>query len=605
LQLLKDIATLGQIPALLKLVIKGMKPRSADVADCFGARVEKNAMQFGSQSAIVSEGKEMNWQQFNALANQYADALKAQGLVREDRVCVMLENRIEFLALLVGLNKLGVTAGLLNTNLTGQSLMHCINVVDAKKCIFGGECAAAVEEVQAELALASGSDFLFISDAPNHDAPCPNWALDLDALQAQASDQNPSETGLNTLGQTALYIYTSGTTGLPKAAVMSNRRYLMGADMSGAAGLKTKPGNRIYLCLPLYHATGLLLGVGAALSSGASMYVRRRFSASAFRSDIRDNHCTHMVYIGELCRYLTNIPAEADDANIPLHSMIGNGMRPDIWMSFKQRYGIQRVCEIYGASEGNVAFANLLNKDLTVGMTSIEVALVQYDVDQDEIIRDANGRCVEVSPGEPGLLLGKITPDTVFEGYTDDQATEGKILRNALSEGDAWFNTGDLMRVVDVGYTLGFDHYQFVDRVGDTFRWKSENVSTNEVGEIINGFDQIKFCNVYGVVIPGADGRAGMASITLNEGVESLDLERFSAFIREALPSYAVPVFLRLDEDIDVTGTFKMLKGDLRKQGYDIAQIPGPAYVMKHGETSYSPLQADYVDALNSASAGF
>lgn len=604
MQLLKDIATLGQIPALLKLK-KGMTPRSADVADCFGARVEKNAMQFGSQSAVVCEGKEVNWQQFNALANQYADALKAQGLVREDRVCVMLENRIEFLALLVGLNKLGVTAGLLNTNLTGRSLTHCINVVEAKKCIFGGECVAAVEEVQDELALASGSDFLFISDAPNHDAPCPNWALDLDALQAQASDQNPSETGLNTLGQTALYIYTSGTTGLPKAAVMSNRRYLMSADMSGTAGLKTKPGNRIYLCLPLYHATGLVLGVGSSLSTGASMYVRRRFSASAFRSDIRDNHCTHMVYIGELCRYLTNIPAESDDANIPLHSIMGNGMRPDIWMSFKHRYGIQRVCEIYGASEGNVAFANLMNKDLTVGMTSAEVALVQYDVDQDEIIRDANGRCVEVSPGEPGLLLGKITPDTVFEGYTDDQATEGKILRNALSEGDAWFNTGDLMRVVDVGYTLGYDHYQFVDRVGDTFRWKSENVSTNEVGEIINGFDQIKFCNVYGVAIPGADGRAGMASLTLNEGVESLDLERFSAFVREALPSYAVPVFLRLDEDIDVTGTFKMLKGDLRKQGYDIAQIPGPVYVMKNGETSYSPLQADYVDALNSASAGF
>jgi citronellyl-CoA synthetase len=238
-------------------------------------------------------------------------------------------------------------------------------------------------------------------------------------------------------------------------------------------------------------------------------------------------------------------------------------------------------------------------------MTSAEVVLVQYDVDQDEIIRDANGRCIEVAAGEPGLLLGKITPDTVFEGYTDPNATEGKILRDALSEGDAWFNTGDLMRVVDVGYTLGYDHYQFVDRVGDTYRWKSENVSTNEVGEIINGFEQVKFCNLYGVEIPGADGRAGMASLTLNEGVESLDLGQFSAFLRDALPSYAVPVFLRIDEDIDVTGTFKMLKGDLRKQGYDIEQIAGPVYVMKNGETVYTPLEADYVAALNDASAGF
>lgn len=604
MSLLKDIATIGQLPALLKLK-KGMTPRPADVKDCFGARVEANAANLGTHSAIVCEGRELNWQEFNALSNQYANAFKAQGLARGDTVCIMMENRIEFLTLLVGLNKLGVTAGLLNTNLTGRSLMHCISVIEAKKCIFGAEVMAAVAEVQEELDLASGADFLFVNDVAIAEAECPDWALSLDNLQQAAEDSNPPETSDNTIGDTALYIYTSGTTGLPKAAVMSNRRYLMSADMSGSAGLKTKPGNRIYLCLPLYHATGLLLGVGSSLTSGASMFVRRKFSASAFRSDIRDNNCSHMVYIGELCRYLTNIPEAAGDASIPLHSIMGNGMRPDIWMGFKQRYGIKRVCEIYGASEGNVAFANLMNKDLTVGMTSAEVVLVQYDVDQDEIIRDNEGRCIEVRHGEAGLLLGKITPDTIFEGYTDPNATEGKILRDALNDGDAWFNTGDLMRVVDVGFTLGYDHFQFVDRIGDTFRWKSENVSTNEVGEIINGFDQVKFCNVFGVEIPGADGRAGMASITLNDDVAALDLEGFSSFVRDVLPSYAVPVFLRVDEDIDVTGTFKMLKGDLRKQGYDIEQIGGPVYVMKNGENVYTTLESDYVEALNAANAGF
>ena len=604
MRLLKDIATLGQLPALLKLK-KGMIPRPESVKDCFGARVEANSARIGSQSAIVCEGKELNWTQFNALSNQYANSLKSQGLVRNDTVCVMMENRIEFLALLVGLNKLGVTAGLLNTNLTGRSLKHCISVIEAKKCIFGAEVMAAVAEVQGELELSAGSDFLFVSDAATVTTTSPEWALDLDALQLAADDSNPSETSQNTIGQTALYIYTSGTTGLPKAAVMSNRRYLISADMSGSAGLKTEPGNRIYLCLPLYHATGLLLGVGSSFTTGASMFVRRKFSASGFRGDIRESNCTHMVYIGELCRYLTNIAAEPGDAKLPLHSIMGNGMRPDIWMAFKERYGIKRVCEIYGASEGNVAFANLMNKDLTVGMTSAEVVLVKYDVDQDEIVRDDSGRCIEVGKGEAGLLLGKITPDTVFEGYTDPNATEGKILRGALTEGDAWFNTGDLMRVVDVGFSLGYDHYQFVDRVGDTFRWKSENVSTNEVGEIINGFDQVKFCNIFGVEIPGADGRAGMASITLNDDVASLDLERFSSFVRDVLPSYAVPVFLRIDEDIDVTGTFKMLKGDLRKQGYDIEQISGPVFVMKNGESVYCSLEPDYVELLNSANAGF
>ena len=223
--------------------------------------------------------------------------------------------------------------------------------------------------------------------------------------------------------------------------------------------------------------------------------------------------------------------------------MIGNGMRPDVWMGFKNRFKVQRIIEFYGASEGNVSFANLLNKDCTVGMTSAKVALVKYDVHRDEIVRDENGFCIEVDEGEPGLLLGKITEDTVFEGYTDAAATEKKVVRDALEKGDAWFNSGDLMRTVDVGFTLGYPHYQFVDRIGDTFRWKSENVSTNEVGEIINGFEQIKLCNVYGVEVPGTDGRAGMAAITLSDGNTEFDLAAFTEYVTKELPSYAIPVF--------------------------------------------------------------
>ena len=326
-----------------------------------------------------------------------------------------------------------------------------------------------------------------------------NWAKNLAEGAAAASSENPEETSLITLGEVALYIFTSGTTGLPKAAVLSNRRYLTSADMAAMAGFKCTEQDRMYICLPLYHGTGLMVGAGAAMVSGASMFIRRKFSASNFLPEVREHGCTLLVYIGELCRYLSNTEAQAGDDKNPLRSMMGNGMRPDVWLGFKKRFGISRVAEFYGASEGNVAFANLMNRDCTVGMTSAEVALVEYDVDNDEIVRDAAGRCVPVKAGEPGLLLGKITEDTVFEGYTDPEATEKKIVRSALETDDAWFNSGDLMRTVDVGFTLGYPHYQFVDRVGDTFRWKSENVSTNEVGEIINGFDQIKFCNVYGV----------------------------------------------------------------------------------------------------------
>ena len=596
------VSVLSEMPTLLKLK-KGMVPRPASVADCFGARVEANALKFGQRSAIVFEGQEVNWSEFNALANRYAHYLKSQGVQRGDTVSVIMENRIEFLALLVGVNKIGVTAGLINTNLTGKPLIHCITVTHSKKCIFGSEVSGALNEVKDELGLTEGEDYFEMPDG-GLDATT-NWAKNLAEGAAAASSENPEETSLITLGEVALYIFTSGTTGLPKAAVLSNRRYLTSADMAAMAGFKCTEQDRMYICLPLYHGTGLMVGAGAAMVSGASMFIRRKFSASNFLSEVREHGCTLLVYIGELCRYLSNTEAQAGDDKNPLRSMMGNGMRPDVWLGFKKRFGITRVAEFYGASEGNVAFANLMNRDCTVGMTSAEVALVEYDVDNDEIVRDAAGRCVPVKAGEPGLLLGKITEDTVFEGYTDPEATEKKIVRSALETDDAWFNSGDLMRTVDVGFTLGYPHYQFVDRVGDTFRWKSENVSTNEVGEIINGFDQIKFCNVYGVEIPGTDGRAGMAAVTLQDGVSELDVDAFSTFLRSELPAYAVPLFVRIQPDIDVTGTFKMVKGDLRKQAYDIRSFDDTVYALLPGSDRYAAFDLAMLEKIEAREAGF
>ena len=596
------VSVLSEMPTLLKLK-KGMVPRPASVADCFGARVEANALKFGQRSAIVFEGQEVNWSEFNALANQYAHYLKSQGVQRGDTVSVIMENRIEFLALLVGVNKIGVTAGLINTNLTGKPLVHCITVTHSKKCIFGSEVSGALNEVKDELGLTEGEDYFEMPDG-GLDATT-NWAKNLAEGAAAASSENPEETSLITLGEVALYIFTSGTTGLPKAAVLSNRRYLTSADMAAMAGFKCTEQDRMYICLPLYHGTGLMVGAGAAMVSGASMFIRRKFSASNFLPEVREHGCTLLVYIGELCRYLSNTEAQAGDDKNPLRSMMGNGMRPDVWLGFKKRFGISRVAEFYGASEGNVAFANLMNRDCTVGMTSAEVALVEYDVDNDEIVRDAAGRCVPVKAGEPGLLLGKITEDTVFEGYTDPEATEKKIVRSALETDDAWFNSGDLMRTVDVGFTLGYPHYQFVDRVGDTFRWKSENVSTNEVGEIINGFGQIKFCNVYGVEIPGTDGRAGMAAVTLQDGVSELDVDAFSTFLRSELPAYAVPLFVRIQPDIDVTGTFKMVKGDLRKQAYDIRSFDDTVYALLPGSDRYAAFDLAMLEKIEAREAGF
>ncbi len=599
-----DVArTLAEVPTLLALK-KGMEPRPLDERDCVAALVERTAARFPDRSALLFEGQTLTWGEFNALANRYARVFRDQGLARGDTASVLMENRIEFLATVVALNKLGVTASLINTNLHGRSLTHCIGSTDSKVCIFGSELGERLAEVKDQLGLADGRDFLWVSDT-RHPEPPGNWARSLDELAGGASAENLPETAEVTLGDSAFYIFTSGTTGLPKAAVLSNRRYLSTALLAHRAGLKCTHKDRLYICLPLYHGTGLMVGVGAAFSSGASMFIRRKFSASHFLEEVRANQTTCFIYIGELCRYLVNTPSNADDHDNPLTRMMGNGLRPDVWMQFKRRFGIKRIAEFYGASEGNVAFANLLNKDCTVGMTSASHALVRYDVDADEIVRDEHGRCIRVEPGEPGLLLGQITEESVFEGYTNPEATEKKIVRNAFEEGDAWFNSGDLMKTVDVGFALGFPHYQFVDRVGDTFRWKSENVSTNEVGEIINGFPQVRFSNVYGVTVPGADGRAGMAALTLEDGESALDLDRFSDYVKRELPSYARPVFLRVAREPTVTGTFKLVKSRLREEGFDPQRVEDPLYVMKPGSEHYEPLEPDFAARIARGEAGF
>jgi citronellyl-CoA synthetase len=601
--ILSDVAnSLANLPTMLQ-VAKELKPRSSSSPDCFAARVEATVEKFGERTAVIFEGQTRTWRELNEHANRYAATFRAQGLKRGDAVSLIMENRIEFLATLIGLNKLGVTAALINTNLTGKALIHCISITNSCLCIFGEERLDAVAGVRSDPALADIKDFLFVPDAGT--IACPNWARDLAEESADEDVSNPPETGQVTLGDIALYIFTSGTTGLPKATILSNNRYLQTAVLSHKAGLRCDENDCIYLCLPLYHGTGVFLGVGASFCSGASMFIRRKFSGSNFLPEVREHGATCFIYIGELCRYLLNTPEQPDDFKNSLGTMMGNGLRPDVWHEFKNRFGINRISEFYGSSEGNVGFVNLFNKDCTVGTTSIPHALVQYDVDADEIVRDKKGRCLKVAKGEAGLLLGKITAATAFEGYTSAEATEKKILRDVFKPGDTWFNTGDLMRTIDVGFTLGLPHYQFVDRVGDTFRWKSENVSTNEVGELINAHPQIAFCNVYGVEVPKADGRAGMAAMVLAEGVSELDLESFSAHVIEQLPSYSRPVFLRILPEMDTTGTFKMVKGDLRKEAYDLAKVSDRLYVMLPKATVYQLLDEKTAAIIAAGDAGY
>jgi acyl-CoA synthetase (AMP-forming)/AMP-acid ligase II len=284
--------------------------------------------------------------------------------------------------------------------------------------------------------------------------------------------------------------------------------------------------------------------------------------------------------------------------------MVGNGLRPDVWDSFKDRFDVDRIIEIYGASEGNALFMNLFNKNKTIGMTSADVALLEYDVAEDEILKNEDGYCKKISNHEPGLLAIEIGPNAVFNGYTDKDASEKKILRNVFKDGDAWFNTGDLIKTVDVGFAFGKEHYQFVDRVGDTFRWRSENVSTNEVGEILNGFMDVNMSNVYGVEVPGCEGRAGMAAFSL-EDVNNFNWYAFSEHVENNLPKYARPVFIRIIQEMDTTGTFKLKKNELRDESFDLNKVSDIVYCLKPSSNTYELLDQDWLNKINSCEAGY
>lgn len=587
---------MGDLKVLL--VAATTKPPAPDQIASFSLLVEDNAARIPNAIALLCEEEVATWKELNERANRIANTLKADGISKGDCVSLFMQNRIEFVVQAVAICKLGAIAGLINTNLTRQQLVHCISLTESKKIIFGEELTEPLNEVRPELTLEDGRDYLYVRDTGTD--PAPNWATELDSSDTNSSGDNPPESRQVEIANTAFYIFTSGTTGLPKAARVSHKRMLPASGMSATALLRIKQTDRMYNCLPLYHGTGLMIGLTAAFTVGASTVVRRRLSVSAFWDDIRKYECTSFVYIGEFIRYLMSHPETPKDKENPVRAIVGNGLRPDIWHNFKNRFDIERIGEFYGASEGNGGFANVFNKNCTVGLATAPAKIVVYDVANDEIVKNQSGYCIEKPVGEPGLLLIEITGKSQFEGYTNEDASAKKIMRNVFAEGDSYFNTGDLMKIVDVGFAFGQKHYQFVDRVGDTFRWKSENVSTNEVGEIINQHEDIIFTNVYGVEIPGADGRAGMAAIVLKEHIDpqNINLASLSEHIRENLPSYARPIFIRLLAELPTTSTHKLQKNDLKDQAFHFDKVSDHMLVMRPGEKTYDKLDSDFYDKI-------
>ena len=582
------MSLLLEFPHMAQSVVRGVYEmrRPRDTKRSTGWVIERNARLYPQDTAILFEGTTLNWLQFNQLVNRYSDMFKARGITHGDSVAVIMENRIELLATAIGLNKLGAIAGLLNTNLRGEALTHCVKSVSAKKFIVGEEMLPVVEEIRAELSLKSTDDYIFIADSG--ETLCPDWCFNFTKILDIFSTENPAETGDVTLNDPCFYIFTSGTTGLPKAAVMSHGRWYKAANGFGRVGSHIKHSDRFYITLPLYHNNALTLAFGSAAMVGASVVLRRKFSASQFWNDTREYNVTAFIYIGELCRYLLLQPEKPDDGDNPVVKCLGNGLRPDLWMEFKNRFKINRICEFYALSEGNSAFTNLLNKDKTFGACLSPYTVVNYDIYNDEITFDDSGYCIPTVKGETGLLLTEITTADAYDGYTDKKASDKRVLCNVLKQGDRYFNTGDLIKQVDVGFSFGLPHYQFVDRVGDTFRWKGENVSTSEVELAINQHADIEYSNVYGVTVPGCDGRAGMAAIKLKS--ETFDPINFAQSIDQQLPVYARPLFIRLLNEMEITGTFKLKKGTLKEEGFDPNQVTEQLLMRMPGGQGFEPL---------------
>lgn len=580
-------------------VLRGMKkwldpldPSGRElVADDFENVVDK----YPRNIAFRFEGQVTSYEEFDAQANRIANWGLGLGLKAGDSVALFMENRVEYVAIWYGLAKIGVVSALINHNLTEASLAHCVNISAAQLIITGADQDDALKSAEGQF---EGDPKVWTLGGVTGES--------LEKALAASSATRPDRRHRETLrgGDLCLFVYTSGTTGMPKAAKLTNTR-VQGMMRSFITPCDMTSRDRVYITLPLYHSTGGICGVGISFMNGASVVLRRKFSVTEFWDDCADEGVTVIAYIGELCRYLLNAPPHPKERAHHIRTGFGNGLRADIWQPFLDRFNIPSLAEFYGSTEGNVSFVNY---DGTVGSvgrmapylkkTFEHIAFVKFDVVNEEPVRGPDGFCIKTDYDEAGEAIGKIGDGarTRFEGYKDKAATEQKLLRDVFEPGDLWFRTGDLMKIDKLGYVY------FVDRVGDTFRWKGENVSTNEVAETVASAPGIATANVYGVSVQGADGRAGMAAVTTHGEV---DYDGLYAWLCQRLPKYAVPLFIRIQREADTTGTFKYRKVELVKEGFDPDEVTDPLWYYDPDLAKYEPLTPDAYETLMSGAMKF
>jgi len=553
-------------------------------------RLEEQVREHGQRPFLIYAGQALSYAQVDARANQMAHTFYAKGLRAGDVCALLMENRPDFFYTWFGLVKLGVVVAFINTQVSGKPLLHALQSTAAKAVVVGEECLA---NLQATDDLPTLSYWL-LPDAENpwhgalprgidahfaarlHSAPASTFPREMrGGIEAQA---------------TTLLIFTSGTTGLPKAARYSHMRWMSSGDVMQVT-LPATCEDVFYCCLPLYHGAAATSVTSTALRAGASIVVRRKFSVREFWKDVRQHRISVFQYIGEICRYLLNQPMQNGEREHSLRCMLGAGLTPESWQRWVERFGPIQIFEGWGATESN---ANLINVDNYPGAcgrvpdwSRTNLRLVRYDIENDCHPRDEHGFYQLCEVGEVGEAMGFIVdhPDIGggrFEGYTSAQASESKIRRNVLREGDAYWSSGDLLRQDADGYCY------FVDRIGDTFRWKSENVSTQEVADALGDLPGLELINIYGVQVPGHEGRAGMAAVLMQSG-QAFDPDAFYALTERCLPRYAAPVFVRVSAAADLTSTFKLRKVDLQRQGYCPQACQDPLFIRDEQARTYQP----------------
>ena len=563
--------------------------------------IEKHAKEYPNDAAILFEDVRYTHKEYNEWCNRYANYFQNKvGLNKGDVAIVFITNRPEMMFTIFGLSKIGVISSLINTKQRSNPLVHSINIDPGKVFIIGEELIEAFQDVRQDLKLSDeqSKHLYFVPD--NGDVKKPDEFQNLFDLVKNEDISNPPTSKTLQAKDPYAYIFTSGTTGLPKAAIITHGHTYDCSIYFADTVVGFDHKDVIYVTTPLFHSHAIQVAYAASLRHGSTIALRRKFSASNFWDDAIKFKATSFNYIGEICRYLYNQPEKPTDRKHNIKKIIGNGLRNEMWRDFKKRFGIKEIYEFYGATEKNAPnIANRFNLNCTVGFTLKPYAIVKYDLDTNEPIRGENGYMIKAKEGEAGLLIAQIETDNLYI-YTDKKADEKKLLRNVFEDGDIYFNTGDLLKEIGKFKKI-YNFNQFVDRIGDTFRWKGENVSTEEVESVINEFDQVEMCCVYGVKIPQTEGRAGMVSIISNSQSKDFDFAGFYSMIQENLPEYAVPKFIRFTPNLSTTATLKIKKGNLKKEAFNLEEIEDSIYILLPNSSGYKLLTKEiYYGILNS-----